>query len=189
VKSERKCVLCWTEDHRSLRAVRSIDGDDLCRAHIITEGHELTDGEEIIQPEHADRTIVTRVIGGRKVRAIAPAAPESSEVKEADMRDELKTRECGAVGLGIPCDTRISERCKSGFCPKHFHLSKRKTDKPVRKPARRASNGANGGLVAGGGEPSITLSLTEEALNVLILRLPLHERQTMLSNHLHTYRA
>jgi hypothetical protein len=45
------------------------------------------------------------------------------------------------------------------------------------------------GWLQGGGEPSITLSLTEEALNVLILRLPLHERQTMLSNHLHTYRA
>lgn len=173
--SERICILCWTRARRRTPAFRQIDGDDLCRAHIITEGHELTDGEAIGKPLPAPASVIFTpdYVARTASRSRCPAPLAVEEESETAMKSSSERLPCIYPG----CKGTHKATSKHPYCSDctihNRHKLKaevarraalegtslpapdgRKRKHPPREYIRKgkSTNGANGHGLAGGGE-------------------------------------
>jgi hypothetical protein len=131
-------------------------------------------------------------------RPPAPPRKEKSKMttKVVTVNDVRPPRTCTAPKRvkdphSPPCDRPIRPSNKSGFCSNHFYLTKLKRPPvgPIATSTPRAPKG-NGNHHRTPTKPSnghtsqINLSLTEDQLTALFLRLPVVERAAIVSTWL-----
>jgi hypothetical protein len=142
-----------------------IDGDDLCLAHVATEGHASTDGTAIGDPDPPTRAVSVVTV-----------------TKGTDKTMTDRARQCGKDG----CNKKLNANNTTGFCAGHWYESKRKSASPAAekvapaaKPGkatagRSSGNGKSNGHVMA--DSNAMLRISEEQLDRMFLAWPMHDK-------------